>query len=374
MSHSIKGAGSQLAVFVSISGQRGSLSNSFSFASPIVINSSTHQAATLSSFIRIAGSMFGVPSFSAAVRLARSATESSTWYSDSSSMCEGTSMNPQVLTLRISVNQNVGFPVISPFLNASVSIQNITSTLSGSNMVYLIIAGAGSFYSSAQVFVGNSNSECTLWTSSSSINMKLPRQSASHPKISISLEYAVSSQAYFVVTQVIKRPAVIGSDNLILPVTASFGAIITGSDFGTAHQSGSVRLGRSHSRSSNWLSDSGLFTRIGTGSISASVIATADELRSSAVNLTLSFLSPLVFAASLTLESVRTGQFFLDIAGTSFGIVASTMKARVRNTAATACFWYFDSAVSSKTNGLAAWPSFIISQPRVVSKSLCQWL
>jgi len=100
-----QGAGLRLALHASISGQSGSLSNQFSFAMPVCQNSTSNIGATLSSFVTIGGINYGIFSFSSAQRLGKSACESSRWFSDSSAVCKGTSMNIQHMELRISVLQ-----------------------------------------------------------------------------------------------------------------------------------------------------------------------------------------------------------------------------------------------------------------------------
>jgi hypothetical protein len=369
ISLSNQGAGVHFTVHVSISHQLGSLSKCFSFSRPVVHLSSKSLAATLSVFLLMHGSYFGVFEFSSAQRLGNSATENSKWYSDSSAICKATSMNYQEISLGMSVAQNFADALIYMFSNISLSIQNISSSTSGSFKLHLMMAGAGSLCSSARALLGNSNTESTIWMSSSSIKFKSPRIHNSNTGVAISLENAVSRQSEVNAIYLRTQFDLLNSSNFGLPSTGSFGLNISGKGIGTALQSGAIRFGNSRSRNSYWLSESSIFAKTSSGSTFMSVVSTANGLVSFLALETDSFLLNKILPGSLVLESVRTGQLFLRILAASLGTHSSSLNSRVRDTAASACLWHSDSSVSSKSNGFAPWSSFVISDTRKTFKN-----
>jgi hypothetical protein len=342
---SVRGSASSIAMFVSVTLRVSAITNICSYNSPFVSNLtlSSLVSSSGSTSISVFGNFFGNGA-SSKLRLEGSASERSTWISDSSLAFRVASGFGRVSNVLVSASVGVGLGsfnttiVVMGFVS-STSVTNMPSSASAS--ITVIGVGFSSSRLSHSLRMGVTAVAASSWRSSSAVLGKVASGHGFSPNTILSVA---------VLTRFISlrfswnSPLVVTAMHSAVALSGSISASVIGQSFSSSGVSNSARVGRSACSTSSWSSESSLVCKIAANLIlpSRSVSISVVSLHSSDVQVT--YVFPVISAVN-RLNKPVTGSVSVSLFGSHFATYDISSGVRVDFSAALMSRWVSDSCI-----------------------------
>jgi len=224
---------------------------------------------------------------------------------------------------------------------------------SGGSTLTIVGFAFGEAFFSPKAALSSSQTEAMLWTSSSSLSLKISRGllvAARDSIVSIESRHGSVSKALS-----FNVPSLSSIDAHLVAATGCSSVTAIGANMGSFSVSMKLVLGRSVSSVSTWVSDSSFSGKVaqGAGRSLEAVVSCAVDNERSKMTMAVSFDSPII--SSLNSNAPKSGSTSLTLTGRNFAVFGVSSNPRVHGSTPQGSRWISESCIVVKvSSGLHA--------------------
>eukprot|EP00292_Cryptomonas_paramecium_P001669 CAMPEP_0113679554 /NCGR_PEP_ID=MMETSP0038_2-20120614/10723_1 /TAXON_ID=2898 /ORGANISM="Cryptomonas paramecium" /LENGTH=1045 /DNA_ID=CAMNT_0000597627 /DNA_START=986 /DNA_END=4119 /DNA_ORIENTATION=- /assembly_acc=CAM_ASM_000170 len=367
------GGRSSMGVVVSAGGYVGSMSQAVSadVAGLSVVAGARNDGIAGSVVLTVLGSGVGAWDKSVHVTIGLTGSSSTSWVSETSAVCLGTSKLGRSMHVTVSAGMRVGTLSKAVSLDAASVSSTLRGNLAASGASSLTVSGvwSGAGDVSKRVRGGRTACEWTVWVSATSLacGMGSVGSGGGSVRVVVTSGVAVGS-----LSAVLSYDAGGVSSTVTVNGVGSGSTFVTvsGGSFGVVSTSGQGRVGGSGAELSLWVSDTAMVLRTSSGaggSVSVSV-----SVQGVAGSLTQGFSFGAGVSGQTSINRARSGSSVVTVSGGSFGVVSTSGQGRVGGSGAELSLWVSDTAMVLRTSSGAGGSVSVSVSVQGVAGSLTQ--